>query len=324
MKSGIRPLSMACAVSLLAGCATVPASPTKADAPVSRMAQEEAQKNLSVPPTKTLKRKVAIARFSNETRYGRSLLRDSDLDPLGKQASDMLANRLVASGNFLVFERPDIEKIKREQAVSSKADLIGVDTLIVGSVTEFGRSTTGKAGFLSSTKRQTAKAKVEVRLVDVKTGHVFFSTTGSGEASTESGEVAGFGSRADYDATLNDRAIAAAISDVLTGLITKMEERPWRTDILQINGNQVFISGGQHQGLKVGDTLAIMQEGKKVKSKQSGFEITLPATEVGSIRVVSLFGESETNEGAICELVAGTLTNYPLNELFVSEKKGKS
>jgi hypothetical protein len=37
-----------------------------------------------------------------------------------------------------------------------------------GRVTEFGRSITGKAGFLSSTKVQTARAKVDVRIVDVK------------------------------------------------------------------------------------------------------------------------------------------------------------
>jgi len=71
-----------------------------------------------------------------------------------------------------------------------------------------GRSTTGKSGFLSGTKVQTAHAKVEIRLVDVRTGYVFFTASGAGDASTESGEVAGFGSKADYDATLNDRAIA--------------------------------------------------------------------------------------------------------------------
>ena len=100
--------------------------------------------------------------------------------------------------------------------------------MIIGSVTEFGRSVGGKTGFLSSTKVQIAKAKVDIRLVDVKTGHAYFSATGAGEASTESGEIAGFGSRADYDATLNDRAIAAAISDVIDRLVSRLADRPWR------------------------------------------------------------------------------------------------
>ena len=101
---------------MLTGCATVSKPPATVEAPYNKAAMEEAQKAaLSVPETKVLKRKIAIGRFSNETRYGRTLFRDGDLDPLGKQASDMLASRLVSSQKFLVFERPDIEKIQREQ-----------------------------------------------------------------------------------------------------------------------------------------------------------------------------------------------------------------
>lgn len=308
---------------LLTACATTTSPVAKIEAPVSRAEQQQAQKAVSLPITKSYKRKVAIARFSNETRYGRSLLRDGDLDPLGKQASDMLSSRLIASGKFLVFERPDVEKIKREGALTNRQiELIGVDALIVGSVTEFGRFTGGKQGFLSSTKNQIARAKVEVRLVDTHTGLAFFSAVGSGEANTESGEIAGYGSRADYDATLNDRAIAAAVSDMLNSLVSKLEERPWRTDILKVEGNQVFISGGKHQGIRVGDALSVMRSGKKIKSQQSEFGISLPPTDIAGIKVVGLFGNSESDEGAICEVVRGSLLNINRDELFVAEKKG--
>ncbi len=243
------------------------------------------------------------------------------MDPLGKQASDMLANRLVSSKKFLVFERPDINKIKREQGVIKESNLIGVDALILGAVTEFGRSTTGKAGFLSATKKQTARAKVEIRMVDVRTGHVFFSASGSGEAITESGEVAGFGSRADYDATLNDKAIGAAISDLLNSVISKLDERIWRTDILRIKGSEVVIAGGKHQGIKVGDVLSVMREGEKVKSKQTGFEISLPSTKVGEIRILGLFGDTETNEGSVGTILSGTFSDGRTDGLFVAEDR---
>ena len=110
-------------------------------------------------------------------------LGDDENDPLGKQVSDILAGRLVESDRFLVFERPDINKLKAESALSGQAlDIVGVDTMIFGSLTEFGHSTTGKKGFMSSTKKQTAEASVELRLVDVKTGHVFFTAKGTGTA----------------------------------------------------------------------------------------------------------------------------------------------
>ena len=295
-----RLLILSSALLLFQGCATVntpqyepvrvPQAPSRAEA----------------APAKTFKRKIAVASFSNETRYGKSLFTDANQDPMGKQASDMLYNRLVTSGQFLVFERPDLEKIRGEQRLTGGENMVGVDTLIVGSVTEFGRSNEGKVGFLSATRNQVAKAKVEVRLVDVKTGQAFFSATGSGSANTETGSIAGFGSRADYDAALNDRAIGAAVSDVMNSIIAKLQERPWRSDILKVDGRQVFISGGTRQGIKVNDHLAVMREGEQVKSQQSGFQIALPATRLGSVRVTGFFGDSEANEGAVCEIVEGT------------------
>ena len=116
-----------------------------------------------------------MGRFTNETNYGRSLLNDAELDRIGKQASDMLTSRLIQSGQFVVLERTDLNKVLKEQQIAGDAKLVGSDTLIIGSVTEFGRSVGGKTGFLSSTKVQTAKAKVDIRLVDVKTGHAYFS-----------------------------------------------------------------------------------------------------------------------------------------------------
>ena len=218
----------------LAACVTPQQRPVTTEAPVSKAEQVQAQAAAQAPAAPRYKRKVAIGRFTNETNYGRSLLADADLDRIGKQASDMLSSRLVMSQQFLVLERPDAGKLEKEHKVVGSGMLVGADTLIIGSVTEFGRSVSGKVGFLSSTKLQVAKAKVDVRLVDVKTGLAYFSAQGAGEASVEAGEVAGFGSRSEYDATLNDRAIAAAISDLIDRLVSKLTDRPWRTDVLEI------------------------------------------------------------------------------------------
>jgi curli biogenesis system outer membrane secretion channel CsgG len=311
----------ALAVALLGGCATTTPPQQQLAAPAPTAALVAAQQQANTVEVKTLKRKVAIGRFTNETRYGKSFQVDASNDPLGKQASDMLATRLVASQQFLVFERPDLDKVAAEQSLTHVSGLIGVDTLIIGSVTEFGRSTTGKSGFLSGTKIQNAHAKVEIRLVDVRTAYVFFTASGTGDATTESGEIAGFGSRADYDEALNDRAIGAAISDVQNSLIAKLQDRAWRTDILKVEGRQLYLSGGKRQGLKLGDTLAVMQQGERVKSAQTGFDITLPPKTVGQIRVVSFFGDNETNEGSVAEMLSGEVSEARLAGLYVSESK---
>lgn len=312
-----RLLGAAASVSL-AACVTPQQRPVVTEAPVSKAQQIQAQAAAQAPASPRYKRKVAIGRFTNETNYGRSLLADADLDRLGKQASDMLASRLVLSQQFLVLERPDATKIEREHKVAGGGTLVGADTLIIGSVTEFGRSVSGRTGFLSSTKLQVAKAKVDIRLVDVKTGLAYFSAQGAGEASVEAGEVAGFGSRSEYDATLNDRAIAAAISDVIDRLVSKLTDRPWRTDILEVQGRQVFVSGGRRQGLRPGDELAVMAAGQTVKSAQSGFEVALPPKQVGTLRVLSSFGDDETSEGSVCELTSGAI-DRSLAKLFVTQ-----
>lgn len=307
----------------LAGCATQSPQVSVKNAPVSQQKQLAAQKQtaqIKANQPLQLKRKIAIGRMSNETTYGRSLLRDDYMDPLGKQVGDMLSAGLINSGNFLVFERPDIERIEKErEAFGAGGELVGVDTLIVGALTEFGRNVTGESGFLSSTKTQKAHAKVALRLVDVSTGQAFFSATGAGEATLESGSIAGFGSRAAYDGTLTDKAIAAAISDVIDEMIIKMMERPWKTSILDVSEGQIFISGGKSQGLAVGKKLKLMTAGKKIKSEQTGFVVTLPGQELATVEVVSTFGDSESNEGSVVRVISGSIEGQDWKTIEVVE-----
>lgn len=268
--------------------------------------------------TKTLKQKVAIGRFTNETRYGKSLLRDQDLDPLGKQAADIMAAYLIQTNKFLVFERPDLVKIERENYRSgAESNMIGVDTLILGSVVEFGRTEDGKRGLFNRKKVQRAQAKVAIRLVDVRTGLVFHSATGEGEATTETKTTLGIGSTSKFDATLSDKAISLAIEDMIEDLVNSISGRQWRTDILQVEGTTIFISGGKSQGLRIGDRLLVMKAGKTIKSQQTGFDITLPSTELAQLRVTDLFGDNETNEGSVTEIVGGEIGEEELEGLFV-------
>ena len=313
--------ALAVAVALASwGCATPQGQPRVGEPRISQEQAIEAQKTALAPTEKIYKRKVAIGRFSNESRYGRGLLVDANLDPLGKQASDVLSSQLTQTGRFLVFERPDLSKIEAEQARAGAGEMVGVDALILGSVTEFGRSTEGEVGFLSSTKVQKVRAAVTLRLVEVTTGRVFHSADGVGEATSESAEVAGFGSRAAYDSTLNERAISAAVSAVLNDLVQKLEARKWKTFVLTMEDGLVFIAGGAAQGISVGDALRVEKRGRTIKSPQTGLPLELPGTEVARLRVVSQFGDDEVNEGSACEVFSGVVSP-PFDALVVLDDK---
>ena len=305
---------------LLSGCAIQTPPLEQKEAPQSLQAQKAAQQAVKdqAPSTPTLKRKIALGRITNETIYGRSLLRDEYNDPLGKQVTDMMSKVLTESGAYLVFERPDIARVKNDVAMSGgKLNIIGVDTLIVGSLTEFGRKTVGESGFVSQSKRQVAFAKVDIRLVDTKNGQVYFAASGAGEASTETASTFGFGSKADYDGTLNDAAMRQAITDAVAKISAVADKQPWTTYILKAEGSRIFIGGGKSQGIKEGMIFNVQSAGERIKSPQTGAEITLPGQNIATIRVISLFGEGELNEGSVASIVSGSLGGRKISDLVV-------
>lgn len=313
------------AVLATSGCALQTPQITPKEAPSSSAAQKFAQQAVvsKAPVSPQLKRKIALGRITNETNYGRSLLRDKHDDPLGKQVTDLMSKALTESGAYLVFERPDISRLQAEsQLTETKFNLIGVDALIIGSLTEFGRKTLGESGFASASKRQVAFAKVDIRVVDANNGHVFFAVSGAGEASTETASTFGFGSRAGYDGTLNDAAIRQAVSDAISRMSVEMSSRPWQTYILKSEGNRVFVGGGKSQGLRPGMLFSVQTQGEKIKSPQTGAEISLPGQQIAQIRIDSNFGDSELNEGSIASVTSGSIGTYKPAQLVVRSERG--
>ena len=132
----------------------------------------------------------------------------------------------------------------------------------------------------------------------------------------EVSETAGFGSRAAYDSTLNDKAISAAISDLMTNLMQKLQQRPWSTDILAVKDGQVMISGGSGEGLRIGDRLTVARRGQLMVSKQSGLPIELPAEPVASIEVSGFFGSGDA-EGSQARIISGAV-DPTANDLVVT------
>jgi len=314
-----KPLSLILAAGLTA-CAVQAPPVAQKDAPQSLATQKAAQQAVAsqTPTTPTLKRKIALGRITNETSYGQSLLRDRHDDPLGKQVTDLMSKALTESGAYLVFERPDIGRIQAEgRLTDTRLNIIGVDALIIGSLTEFGRKAIGATGFVSSSKRQVAFAKVDIRVVDVNTGHVFFATSGAGEASMETASTFGFGSQAGYDGTLNDAAIRQAVAEAINRLSVEMSGRPWQTYLLKVDGNRVFMGGGKSQGVKPGMQFSVQTQGEQVKSPQTGAMVTLPGQAIAQIRVDAVFGDSELNEGAVASIASGSLAGYKPEQLLI-------
>ena len=312
------------ALLFLAGCASQTPQMDEVEPSVSQEQQREAQSRAqesAAPEALKLKRKIAVGRLSNETNYGRSLLRAHAEDQLSNKVTDMFLQALTDSENFLVFERPDVELLKDEARLSGQqVNIVGVDTLVVGSLTEFGRSTTGESGFASSSKKQEATATVDLRLVDVSTGRVFESVTGSGSSSTEDARTFGFGSDAGFDGSLNDKAIGAAVTAAVDKMTRLFMGKTWQADVLEREDERVYISGGESQGVEPGMVFNVETRGRQRKSETTGATITLPGKKLAQIEVTRLFGDEVLDQGAIAQITNGSIEGRDVKELVVKEQ----
>ncbi|MBE6225435.1 MAG: penicillin-binding protein activator LpoB [Bacteroidales bacterium] len=267
---------------------------------------------------KTIKRKVAIGRFSNETQYAKGLFYDKENDPMRKQALDILSSKLAASGKFILLERDDLDVLVSE--AGENMNKIGADYIILGSITEFGRKTEGQQKVFSSTKTQTVEAGVSIRLVEAATGLIIYSDEAKGFAETSTKQTMGVGGTAGFDATLSDKAISAALSQLVENIINKCMDKPWRSYLLSIEDGTFIISGGSTQGLSTGDIFNVYLKGKTVTNPQNGMKIELPGKKMGTITITASMGDTPESEVSICTYEGEQINAENLLNYYISDK----
>ena len=215
MKTNVKFLLAACASMLITGCATESSRVVETPKVQTPSAAYQGQKIA-----------VSIGRFSNQSSYQNGVFSDGE-DRLGNQAQTILISNLQQSGRFSVLDRSNMRAIKEESALNKEAQNIkGARYVITGDVTEFGRKTTGDHqlfGILGKGKTQTAYAKVNLNVVDVKNSEVVYSTQGAGEYELSNREVLGFGGSAGYDSTLNGKVLSLAIIEAVNNLMRGLE-----------------------------------------------------------------------------------------------------
>ena len=241
---------------------------------------------------------------------------------MGKQALDILSAKLASSGKFLLLERNDLSAILEEMSRGEgQAQKVGADYMIIGSITEFGRKNVGDVRVFSTTKTQIVEAAVSIRLVDVSTGLIIYSDEAKGTAEIKSKSTLGVGGKADFDATLSDKAISAAISQLVENIINKCTDKPWRTYFLTYDDDAILIAGGNSQGIVTGDTFIVKTKGKTVKNPQTGILIDLPGKEVGKIEVLTTGGDTPETEYSFVSFLQGDIDKTNLENYIVEEIK---
>ena len=273
---------------------------------------------MTAQESKTIKRKVAIGRFSNETQYAKGLFYDKENDPMRKQALDILSTKLASTGKFILLEREDLDILVNE--AGADMNKIGADYIILGSITEYGRKTEGQQKIFSSTKTQIVEAGVSIRLVEAATGLIIYSDEAKGYAELSKKQTLGLGGTAGFDATLSDKAISAALAQLVDNITNKCMDKPWRSYVLSIEEGNYVISGGASQGLAAGDKFTLYKKGKTIKNPQTGINVELPGVKVGELTVLSSFGDTPETELSFCSYEGEAIDVENLSSYYIMDK----
>lgn len=284
------------------------------------------------------KHKVAVLDFNYATVMTTSQAVFGTNVDIGKGISDMLIDQLVNDGTYRVIERNQIDKILKEQdfSNSNRADantaakighILGVDAVITGDITQFGRDDQNKniggmlgkwgSGYgLGGVGTHSAKAVVAVtaRMIDVNTAEILASTTGKGESKRSGtnllaggagtggygGGEAGMGS-SNFAQTIIGEATSQAVTELAQGLAADSSKLPtYVAPVVAVNGlvadassnDSIIVNVGSGAGVKVGDKLAISRVVRVVKDPATGKALRSIENPVGTLTITSVDASS--------------------------------
>jgi curli biogenesis system outer membrane secretion channel CsgG len=188
--------------------------------------------------------RIAVLDFDNgSTGISLNIFSAVSNDSAAKGVSNLVAYKLVRTGNYTVLERGQVDKILKEQdlgqagrieagTAAKLGKVLGVDAVLVGSITRFNVEQK-KSGFNvgglfgSGSKKSKAIVQLNGRLVSAQTGEILAVGEGSGEASQKdsSTQVFGIGGGSETDNldTLLSTAADKAVEQMLSQLTGSMK-----------------------------------------------------------------------------------------------------
>ena len=286
--------------------------------------------------------RIAVLDFDYATvMSSSSALFGSNVD-VGRGITDLLVTDLVKDGTFSVIERKALDRIMAEQNFSNseRADptsaarlgkLLGVDAIIVGSITQFGNETKntnvgggggGWGGFgIGGVGHSKSKATVGItaRIVNVDTGEILGVAEGAGESSRSSTSLLGggggwhgwgggnvdFGS-SDFQETIIGEAVKIAVDKLTADVVSNAPRVSVRTItvdglIAAIDGGQIILNVGRKAGVNAGDRLEVVRVSREIKDPETGNVIRRLTTSIGIIKATDVDDTS-----AVCIPISGS------------------
>ena len=277
---------------------------------------------------------------------------------IGGGLAAQLVTALIDTGRVVVVERAILSKVLIEQELGQSrlsssftqtpaGQLLGVDYLIVGEVTEFEERQMGGGGNLSvmkgfgpkvSGEAVAAQVGIDLRVIDTRTGEILHSHRAQGRAWEKA-----FATKVDYkfiefggDAfhkTPLGQATRRAINDALQFILTVVEKRTtefsWLGRVVEVEGNQIYIDAGRLANIQNGDRFLISTVRKVLTAPETNEILGLVENPVGVAQAIdveskytraTILGNAHPKVGDIIrfenhsEQPTATLTGYRVME----------
>lgn len=256
--------------------------------------------------------RVAVARFGATDRFAQVY---GGWD-IGGGLAAQVVTELINTGKVVVVERAILSQIMREQELSASklvtketaaqvGQLLGVDYLIVGEVTEFEQKAVGvggRAGFLTwlfpkaSAEFTAAHVAIDLRIIDTSTGEILHSYRSEGRAWEKAVAIdinfptLTFGGDAFHKTPLG-KATRQTIQDALGFILGAVQER-LRTHstglgkVIHLEENLVYINAGANAQVHVGDRLSIFSVKKVLTDPETNQVVGVIENPIGELSVV--------------------------------------
>ena len=188
----------------------------------------------------------------------------------------------------------------------------GVNYIVTGAVTEYGKSKGGGGGQGVSVGRIGYHATVDVRMVDAVSGKIVFADSGSASSSSVRVKVFGFGGGQSF----NEKAATETMRKAIQQLAEKISSLDLRGSskvsqgggsatnailIADVDDNIITLNKGSELGLIKGSKLTVKRKGKVIKDPATGKVLKIKYKTVGKIEVT----ESEKGYSE-CIVISGS------------------
>lgn len=247
-----------------------------------------------LPPLKGPKKSIAVMDFLNESEFTAQW-------QVGSGVADMLSEALVQTDRFVVVERPDVQKILRQQGLgfSGKTPLIeGMGSgrfipsqvAITGAVGEFSfeKQTAGDGDVTG-----TAHVAIHVEVFDTNTEQLLFAETVekkgdyTGADANYSSKDAAIGGGLFKNTPLG-KATEEAVNKAAHSIALSMEKVPWRGSIVIVQEGRVYLNCGQREGVQPGQRFAVYSKGEDLTDPNSGELLGVEETRAGVVSVLEV------------------------------------